>query len=283
MSAFLKAVALSVSILCGTSCLNAQDSFLNSTAQGPRSSGPPWTPGMVGATLSAEHITRLQGQLDRRLLALSNVVCHEQISRFSRKHQKTSEVDTIESNVEVVDGVERYTDVTRGGKHYSDIVKIPGAWSAGEVISLLKVTRDALASPSVLSAYVDPSNPGEMLVRFQFPASARRWYVKVGSRTEWMPFEGYVWVSPSSGDILRVSWKASLWPSVQDITEVLWTVDFKPIEVASAALTLPEQAYYQVTYQNGVSRVDWNVTRFLSYRRFGSDSEIRFDPVEKSE
>jgi hypothetical protein len=225
-----------------------------------------------------ERLTRMQSDLDQRLSALSNIICHEQITRYLRDGKVTRQLDLLETDVEVAKGVEKYSSIRRKNKLYSDIFKVPGTWSVGEVVTLVRTTRDALDLPSGLTETDDNSDLGPTrLTTFRYPASANRWYLKVKGEILWLPFEGHIWTNAETGEILRLSWRANQLPPESGVSEVLWTVDFKPVDLASMVLTLPQEAFYQVAYRNGENRADWNITRFSGYRRFAADSAIRFD------
>jgi hypothetical protein len=223
-------------------------------------------------------LMKMQSDLDQRLTALSNIICHEQISRYSQNGKTTRQLDVLETDVAVANGVEKYSSIYRKNKLYSDIFRVPGTWSVGEVVTLVRTTRDALDLPSELTESSDNSDLGPtLLTTFGYPASANRWFLKVKAETLWLPFEGRIWTSVETGEILRVSWKATQLPLESGVSEVLWTVDFKPVDLASKILTLPQEAFYRVTYRNGDNRADWNITRFSGYRRFGADTSIHFD------
>jgi hypothetical protein len=220
----------------------------------------------------------MESALDRQLSAVGAVVCHETIARYSRNGNATIHMDTLEANVDVIDGTERYTTVQRKQKAFSDIRDVPGMWSVGEVATLLQISRDAVRLGTAQIGEEETAGLGRTLaMTFTYSGDSRRWYLKAHSQIYWMPFEGRVWVSPETGAVLRISWRACDVPARSGVSEVLWTVDFRPVEVSSRPLTLPLEARYQVTYEHRPERIDWNVTHFSQYRRYSSDSSIRFD------
>jgi hypothetical protein len=220
----------------------------------------------------------MESALDRQLLAVGAVVCHETIARYSRNGNATTHLDTLETDVDVIDGTERYSTVQRKRKAFSGMHDVPGTWSVGEVATLLQISRDAVRLGIAQIGEEETAGLGRTLaMTFTYSGDARRWYLKVKSQLYWMPFEGRVWVSPETGEVLRISWHACDVPAESGVSEVLWTVDFKPVDVSSRPLTLPLEARYQVTYEHRADRIDWNVTHFSQYRRYGTDSSIHFD------
>jgi hypothetical protein len=226
---------------------------------------------------------QIETALDERLTALSNVICHEEIARYAKRGKTTSQLDTLNINVEVMNGIEKYSRIQRRQKMYEDMQKVPGTWSVGEMATLLSSTRDAIALGDTHVTQDDLADYGRsLLTKFTYPAISQRWFLKANSQVHWLPFEGKVWTSPETGEIRRVSWLADDLPANSGVAQVLWTVDFSPVDLSSVIVTLPQKALYQITYKNGADHVDWNVTRFSEYRRYGSDTAIHFDGEDQS-
>lgn len=238
-----------------------------------RSSAPSLT-----TTFVSDQAHSIEFAINQRLRTLANVVCHEQIARFAKRGNTTSQMDTLDVNVEVEEGVEKYSEIRRRQKLYSGMEKVPGTWSVGEMATLLSATRDAIERGGVQVGQSDTPDLGRTSVMtFTYPAESRRWYLKAHSQVHWLAFEGRVWASPDTGEIRRISWMANNLPPDSGAAQVLWTVDFGPVDLSPTVLTLPEKALFQITYRDGGDRIDWNVTRFSEYKRFGSETAIHFD------
>jgi hypothetical protein len=233
------------------------------------------TPGRT-AELSVKQ--SIESALDERLSALANILCHERIKRYAQNGSATSFLDSLDTNVEVDNGVERYSGIRSKHKVFRDMASVPGSWSIGEMATVLRTTLDAIRQGTGQIGQDELAGAGPAVVMaFRYPASSLRWYLKVKSEIYWMAFEGRVWALPDTGKILRITWRASDPPAESGVAEVLWTVDFSPVDVSSRTLTLPQQAVYQVTYPQGPNRTDRNVTNFSHYRRYSADSAIHFD------
>lgn len=229
-------------------------------------------------TFVSDEAHRIEFAINQRLRTLANVVCHEQIARYAKRGSKTNQMDTLDVNVEVQQGIEKYSDIRLREKEYSGMDKLPGTWSVGEMATLLSATRDAIELGGVQIGQGETPDLGRTsLMTFSYPAESRRWYLKTHSRIHWLAFEGRVWASPDTGEIRRISWLASNLPTDSGATQMLWTVDFGPVDLSPTVLTLPEKALFQITYRDGGDRMDWNVTRFSEYKRFGSETAIHFD------
>jgi hypothetical protein len=226
----------------------------------------------------AEQAGRIRQGLNERLRTMANVICREKTERYARRGRATSQMDTLQLTVEVLEGVEKYSEIRRRDKTYVNMQKVPGTWSVGEMATLLKASRDAIDLGQTHIVEEEDSDLGpSSVMTFSYTADARRWYLITNSQIHWLPFEGRLWASPDTGEIRRITWFAKDVPPDAGVSQVLWTVDFSRVDLAPVAVTLPEKATFQVTYKDRTDRIDWNVTHFSGYRRYGAETAIHFD------
>jgi hypothetical protein len=155
---------------------------------------------------------------------------------------------------------------------------LPGTWSVGEMATVLRTTRDAIEKGEIrVRREEDPDFGPTLLTTFTYDAHSQRWFLDTNSHLHWLPFEGRVWTSVKTGEILRISWVANDVPTDTGVAQVLWTIDFQPVDLASRVVALPQKAVLQITYKTGQDRIYWNVSSFSEYRRYGSDSAVHFD------
>src|ERR1700712_1886197 len=113
------AIIAGTTVLCIKPDIDAQNTIESKLPQMARRFMR-WTSGEVEPGPPApQHLTKMQADLDERLSALSNIICHEQISRYSRNGNTTSQLDMLETDVEVAKGVEKYSSIRRNKKVYS--------------------------------------------------------------------------------------------------------------------------------------------------------------------
>lgn len=228
-----------------------------------------------GQVTPAGSLTALRARLDGSLADLSRIVIHENIVRYSACGHRVRRLDTVDTVVEVVDGVEQYAGIWKKGVAYAGIARIGGLWSFGELATLLRNTRDALAEGSFGLADGTPA-----IVPFTFPAGSHRWYATIASRVYWLEVQGRLSVDTSSGDVSRISWTSAPLPAGAGVDRIVWTVDFAPVQVAGQRFNLPSSAIYKVSRSspagasNDRSMVDWNVTTFSDYARYGSEASL---------
>jgi hypothetical protein len=227
--------------------------------------------------MTTEQAGQIEQGLDERLSTLSNVICREETARYARRGKSTNQIDTLQLNVEVLEGVEKYSEIRRKDKTYTDMKKVPGTWSVGEMATLLQATRDAIQTGQIQITRDETADLGPSeVMSFSYTAEDRRWYLMTNSQVHWLPFEGRLYASPD-GEIRRITWFSKDVPTDTGVSQVLWTVDFSRVDLEPVVVTLPDTVLYQVTYKNGADRVDWNVTHFSGYRRYGSETAVRFD------
>jgi hypothetical protein len=222
---------------------------------------------------------KLQAALDEKIALLSSVAIHEKIVRYSQTGNTVRQLDTLDTDVDVIDGAERYSGVRRNSVALAHTSEIKGAWSFGEVVTLLRGARDALARQALDTRATIAEN-GSPVVRiaFYYPSSSHRWFVSVDSRVYWLDFQGKIWISPVTGDILRISWESTAAPPpASGVASVVWTVDFHSAAVGGLICTMPETGIYRVNHSVGDAWSEWNVMNFSGIGRYGSQVKVVFD------
>ncbi|HTA42905.1 MAG TPA: hypothetical protein VK789_10675 [Bryobacteraceae bacterium] len=231
------------------------------------------TPSAYGLSLSPLSPNELCARVDNQIAALSNIVMREEISRYESIHGRKSKIDEFDASVEMSDGVDTVESIRHNGRTYSS-AQIPGAWAFGDFSAVLRISREALDCQSVRLLHGLGSEPDVLVAAFHYPASSGRWYVKLGSHTWWLDFQGEIRMSATTGDVLDISWTSAPLAAGADIRQVQRTVRFAPAEAGGEMWVLPEYAEYRVIHSN--DRVEWNTTRFYDPARYGSLSSVKF-------
>ncbi len=203
--------------------------------------------------------------LDHKIQALSTVVMHQTVNRSFRAGPKVLPIDTIEADVEILDGTEHYSRIRRNGHSYGQLGDLGGARSAGELISILRTTRDALAN-------------GSETDRFLWPDTSRKWAIAVDGRRYWLGIQGKITRSVQSGHVARISWISTHPPPETGIDHLAITVDYAEGDVSDAVFALPETSTYRVFHTGKQPRIESNVTRFSALGRYGSEVAISYLP-----
>lgn len=271
------------------------DSALNSASDAARAENGPAAESSIVAngdvphvsanngitTTGAEYLLLAREASARMFSQVENVICQERIQRFRSKHSgENRAIDVVEANVAVEDGEERYSEITQDRRRRQTMQQIGGAWSEGEYATFLREARKVLDSNDYITqGYVGKLNGvPAVLFPFDIEEKASTWDFLVKSRRYMLSFHGELWISQETGEVLRIRRTAHHLDVSTGISEVDWTVDFSKIEINGRPLTLPVKALYSVTYFRDETR-EWNLTSFYNYKRFGSESTVRFAEV----
>jgi hypothetical protein len=226
----------------------------------------------------AEDLSKLRAELDLKIQELAAVVVREDIFRYSEAGRSVRKVDDFNAVVEIADGAELYSGVERNGRKYEHISQIEGIWSFGELVTLLRATRDSLNDcfPKTGAGVAENGSPFD-LVTFHSPAGNRRWFAMIGSRVYWLEFEAEIRTSVLTGEILSLRWSSAVLPPLTGIERIVWSVEFLPVEIAGRLSAMPGTAEYRVTHTGNGHRAEWNITKFREWRRYGSQALVRFE------
>lgn len=216
---------------------------------------------------------------DRMDKNLAQFVCHEQIDRFkgSGKSEQRRKVDVITSLVSYDSGEEHYAEIQQNNKPLSRIGALKGAWSEGEYGTFLREAMTIFNSKPVrfVSMGILEGQPAAVYA-FDLSFDESPWDIQVAGKHYILPFQGQLWVSPQTGNILRIDRISTSVSSETGISGVNWSVSFGPVEVEGKSSWLPTKAVYSVTYW-GSDRHEWNKIAFSGYRRYGSEVIVHFE------
>jgi hypothetical protein len=210
---------------------------------------------------------------------LQNFVCNERIERYKGPLSATQghRIDTITSKVSFENGVEHYTEIRQNNRPQSRIANLSGAWSEGEFGTLLRQTQALLGSQVVLFLMSTELNGAPtVLYRFEVCEEDSPWDLAVDAKHYHVPFRTDVWVSRSSGQILKIERTSTAIPLETRISEVQWSVALEPVELNGKSWLLPKAGEYAVLYEESHRR-EWNLLSFSDYHRYGSQVALSFD------
>lgn len=211
---------------------------------------------------------------------LKTFVCDERVERFrSRSGSPTPHhIDTLTAHVSFENGIEHYSSVHQNEREIAQFSSVSGAWSAGEFGSLLQQSADLLGSGKLgASAATEWNHEPVTLFRFDVPASESPWELVVeNGDTRAIPFHADIWVSNSTGKIVKVERMAQQLPAELGILRIEWGLTLQPISIHGSNSLVPASAEYSVTYST-VDRRESNLISFTNYRRYGSESTIQYE------
>lgn len=221
-----------------------------------------------------------RAKLENELLytELQSFVCSEQMQRYQGHLDGANphRIDTVNTQVSFENGIESYTDIHQDSHVRASLSSIPGAWSEGEFGTLLRQTRALLATqPLSLQATGDLDGVQAAVYSFEISGNDSPWELAVGSQQYRVPFRTQVWVSKSSGQIMKIERASTAMPPDTGISEIQWSVVLKPVELNEKTWLLPKTGEYSVLYARANHR-EWNLINFSDYHRYASRSVIHF-------
>lgn len=220
-----------------------------------------------------------RAQLENELLYtdLQSFICSEQIERYRGRldGQSPHRIDTITAKVSFENGTESYTDVLQNNHPRPALSSVSGAWSEGEFGTLLRQTRALLSSQPMGVQPADLNGQAAAVYTFEVAGNDSPWELTLISKQYRVPFRTQVWVSKSSGQIMKITRTSTAMPSGCGISEIEWGVVLQPVNMDGKEYLLPSSGEYSVLYEHSNHR-EWNVINFSDYHRYTSRSIIHF-------
>lgn len=236
----------------------------------------PIAPSFGGNTAPADLLARARLESELAYTDLKSFVCKEHMDRYRRDGNKRRQIDTVNAQVSFENGMENYSDIRENDRLRTSMSSIPGAWSEGEFGTLLRQTRALLSSqPIAVKGDTDLGGVAAALYVFDVAAEDSPWDLTVGSRQYRVSFRTNVWVSKTSGQIMKIERNTMATPPGSGISEIQWSVVLIPIDMDGRTWLLPSSGEYSVLYENPNHR-EWNALSFSDYHRYASRSVIHF-------
>lgn len=221
---------------------------------------PPPLPQSTEKPGSRELIARAELANELLYTDLQSFVCDEQIERYkgTLEGDRSRQIDTVTSKVSFENGVEHYSDVKQNNRERPAMSSLPGAWSEGEFGTLLRQTRALLGSQSaVLKGQMEMEGTPAAEYAIEVPESESPWNLVIGGRSYTIPFETDVWISKTSGQILKIERHSTQMAPATGIAELRWAVNLQPTPLDQKTWLLPRSGIYEVKYAAS-NRRDWN-------------------------
>lgn len=239
-------------------------------------------PSAADSAPAADLLDRVRTANEQLYTDLESFVCNERIIRYEGhlNGEKAHQIDKVTAKVSFENGVEQYTEVRQNKHQRSRISGIAGAWSENEYGTLLRQTQAFLATQRAeFLKNSDLDGAPAAVYGFDVSEEESPWDLEVGGQHYQVPFRTQVWVSPDSGQILRIERISTSAPGETQISQLRWSVRLAPVEMNGRTWLLPKTAEYAVSYDES-DRREWNYMTFSDYRHYGSEVALRFDDVK---
>jgi hypothetical protein len=210
---------------------------------------------------------------------LKSFICKEEIERFKGdlRGSKTRTIDRVSAKLSFENGVEHYTEVRQNNRTQPSLSALAGAWSEGEFGTLLQQTQKLLESQKVtFVSFTAVTGVPAAIYKFDVVENESPWDLEVSGHHYRIPFSTEVWIAVDSGHIIKIARKSTAIPAETHISEIDWDVTLDRVDLNGQPWLLPTTAAYAVYYGQSKRR-EWNQMSFSDYRRYSSESQIRFD------
>jgi hypothetical protein len=163
--------------------------------------------------------------------SIQSFVCQEEIERHRGRSgaEGGKHVDTITTLVSFENGVEQYSDIRRKNRPLKDLAMLDGAWSKGELGTLLKQTQLLFPGRQIFEGEEKGPDGYVAVYSFDVPSGSNPWDLEVGGQHYHIAFHTRIWVSESSHLIARIERTSMQMPANLGITEIRWGVTLPPV------------------------------------------------------
>lgn len=210
---------------------------------------------------------------------LPNYVCTEYMARFysSARPANWQPLDVVSTELVYENGQENYRKVSVNGKEvHKKLEEIGGAWSTGEFASVLRdlFSRSTAAEFHQRRQSTAAGQPAR-IYNFYVDRPHSHWEVHVPSQMLRPAFKGEVWISPSTGHVLRIEIQARSLPEEFPLDTVESAVDYEYVSIGGNKFLLPAHAE-TLSCHRGTPDCSRNVIDFRNYHKFNADSSVTF-------
>ena len=204
-------------------------------------------------------------------------------------HSSTKKVKWVPNGVITAEiayeGKETYSEIQVDGKRPANapasgdadyMRSFNNAWSSGDFESIAHCVFDGLEDSDFHKAETEHSEQGDLVV-YEFAGNRASTCIAVRSETQvaYPSYRGSLKVNAKTGDVVHAELEAIDVPKGFPLDRAERSVDYGLVEIGTERYLLPATGYwfgcYRDTYSCFLNRMD-----FRDYRRFSSDSVVRF-------
>jgi hypothetical protein len=187
-------------------------------------------------------------------------------------------IDTVTADVASVGGSEQYRNVRINGVPDDRPVERTGAWSTGEFVSTLQDVLSASTNAAFHRRGADRV-AGRTALVFDFTVGqANSHWVLVGpDQRRFNPaYEGAVWIDQETGRVLRIEQRTTALPPDFPLKRAESTLEYAFVRIGDSTFLLPSVSE-NIGCMSGSGACTRNAITFRNYRKFSTDSNVKFD------
>ena len=192
-------------------------------------------------------------------------------------------VDTVTADVACVNGREEYKNVRINGQPTNQPIEKTGTWTTGEFVTTL---QDILA-PETHADFTPQGQEnlaGRQAFRFDYSVEQTNshWILNAPDGRTYRPaYKGRLWIDKESRRVLRIEQKTSTMPASFPLERAESIVEYGYVKIDAASYLLPVSSENTGCLRGGTS-CSRNVITFRNYRKFTTESNIKFEKFRAS-
>ena len=185
--------------------------------------------------------------------------------------------DEVTAELAYVDGKEEYRNVAINGRRTNQPPERSGTWSTGE----FAITLQDLLSPATAAVFFKRGNERvgtRDAVAFDYTVdqATSHWVVVDDTGRNFTPgYKGRIWIDETTHSVLKLEQKAVPPSSAFPFSRVESSVEYGFVRIDNGTYLLPVES--ENTGCKSGSGCTRNLLKFKNYRKFTTESSIRFD------
>lgn len=255
------------------------DSEVAAIAESPEAERAPTAPPPDDLLARARHATASFSG------SLPNFFCQQVTTRYETEQPKLgwNAIDVVTADLAYEDGLESYRNIRINNKPSNKRMdEIGGSTSTGEFASVLI----DIFSPSTAAVFRSTGSDtigGRTAGVFHFEVSREHshWRIVAPSQLYYPAYQGSIWVDRETARVLRIEREALNLPKLFPFDAAESTTDYGFVRLNATDPVLLPTVAEALTCIRGSRLCVRNRMEFRNYRRFGSESNITFDKIDK--
>ena len=207
-------------------------------------------------------------------------ICQEFMSRFARATNLMGwqPIDIIASEIIYDEGKETYRNLKINDRPTEKkLEEMGGAWSTGEFASMLnEIFQPETATQFGPGSDTNIKGHRARVYNFEVKQENSHWHVQSDDRSILAAYKGTLWVDAETSRVLSVEIQAADLPKSFPMDVAESTIDYSWVQIGTESALLPIHAE-SLGCQRGTNYCSRNVIDFRSYRKYTTDSIIKFD------
>jgi len=186
-------------------------------------------------------------------------------------------LDVVSADVVSESGKDTYRNLLVNGKPPKDAIEKTGSWSTGEFsiiqLNLLAPQTDADFHNKRSTTIV---NRAAYKYDYSVEQPNSNWDVHASAESYKPGYTGTIWIDKENFRVLRIEMSAKNMPKAFPLDTVESALDYDYVLIGDQKFLLPSHSE-ALSCIRGTAECSRNVIEFRNYRKFGSDTSIKFE------